>query len=316
MKQIKANFDKKIYQERTSRTVPFLGRNKAEQIEAQKILSQSVVGIAGCGGIGGAMALRLARLGIGTIKIADPGEFDWSNVNRQLGACQKNVGKNKAAVVGEMVSELAGDTNLEIYTDGITEANVEKFVEGCDIILDKVDFSIIKEKYALHRAFRKSKCCKCILACSVIGWSAHLYKFEKNSMPLEEWYGFKDDSNIDSLANSNKTEELLKKWAPRFPHFPSFDEIIQSIKETDSLPIFAGAPPLAEGFLSQRVILCLLDKEYPPYARTLPPIPYIHIYDAATLTGDIYLSDGYLKNTEDLKQSWEAYDDICTSKTC
>lgn len=316
MKVIKGSFDKNIYQERTSRTVPFLGRNKAEQIQAQEILSKSVVGIAGCGGIGGAMALRLARLGIGTIKIADPGDFDWSNVNRQLGASRNNIGRNKATVVGEMVKELSGDTNIEIYHEGITVDNVEKFVDGCDIILDKVDFSIIKEKYALHRAFRKSKRCKFILACSVIGWSAHLYKFEKNSMPLEEWYGFKDDNNIESLAKSDKTEELLKKWAPRFPHFPTFENVMQSIKETDSLPIFAGAPPLAEGFLSQRVVLCLLDKEFPPYACTLPPIPYIHIYDAATLSGDIYLSDGHLKNSEELKRKWEMYDDTCTSKTC
>lgn len=316
MKIIQGKRDSKIYQERTSRTVPFLGRDPLEQLNAQKILSNSVVGIAGCGGIGGAMALRLARLGIGTIKIADPGDFDWSNVNRQLGASRNNIGRNKATVVGEMVNELSGDTNIEIFHEGITVDNVQRFVDNCDIILDKVDFSIIKEKYALHQAFRKSERCKYILACSVIGWSAHLYKFEKNSMPLEEWYGFADSENIESLANSEKTEELLKKWAPRFPHFPTFDSVMQSIKETDSLPIFAGAPPLAEGFLSQRVVLCLLNKEFPPYAETLPPIPYIHIYDAATLSGGIYLSDGQLKNSDELNKKWENYDGERTQKTC
>lgn len=313
MKTIRAIHDSYVYKERTSRTLPFLGRDKEEQIKAQKTLANSVVGIAGCGGIGGAMALRLARLGIGTIKLADPGNFDWSNVNRQLGASRSNIGKNKAEVVSNIVNDLAGDTNLEIFSEGITVANAKNFVNECDIILDKIDFSIIKEKIALHEAFRGSEQCKYILACSVIGWNAHLYKFEKDSMPLESWYDFLDNQNIDSLATSDKTMKLLKKWAPRFPHFPTFDAILDSIKETDSLPIFAGAPPLAEGFLTQRTVLCLLDKEFPPYAQKLPPIPHIYIYDAATLSGDFYISDGKLKNIDEINQKWKIYDNKNTT---
>jgi len=46
----------------------------------------------------GAMAMRLARLGIRHLKIADPQQFDWSNVNRQMGASAQNIGRNKAEV--------------------------------------------------------------------------------------------------------------------------------------------------------------------------------------------------------------------------
>ena len=307
MKKLEAIFNQNLYEERVSRTVPFLGRTKKEQKESQEILANSVIGIAGAGGIGGAMAVRLARFGVKHIKIADPELFEWSNINRQLGANIANTGRNKAEVVGEMAYEIAEDVTIEIFDEGITEDNAEEFVSGCDIILDQVDFSIVKEKYALHRAFRKEERCKCILACSVIGWSAHLYKFEKDSMPLEEWYSFEDHSNLASLAKSERTEQLLKYWAPRFPHFPSIENIMEWIGETDALPIFAGAPPLAEGFLTQRVILCLLDKEYQPYAKTLPPIPYIYIYDAATLSGDIYLSDGSLKNSGEIEKMWQPY---------
>lgn len=289
------------YNERVSRTVPFLGDSREDQLASQKILANSVVGIAGTGGIGGAMAVRLARFGVKHIKIADPQTFDLSNINRQLGANKANVGKNKAAVVGEMAYEIAEDVTIEIYEDGITTKNAEEFVKGCDIILDQLDFSLIKEKYALHQAFRKSDKCKCILACSVIGWSAHLYKFEKNSLKLEDWYNFENDANLESLANDARTETLLKYWAPRFPHFPSFENIMEWIKEKDFLPIFAGSPPLAEGFLTQRVILCLLDKERPPYAVKLPPIPSIYIYDAATLSGGIYHSDGKLHDKNKVK---------------
>lgn len=308
MRKLDPKFNNALYKERVSRTIPFLGCTREEQKQAQEILSQSVIGVAGAGGIGGAMAVRLARFGVKHIKIADPDSFDWSNINRQLGASKANTGRNKAEVVGEMAYEIAEDVVIEIFEEGITEENAEEFVSGCDIVLDQVDFSIVREKYALHRAFRKEEKCKCILACSVIGWNAHLYKFEKDSMPLEEWYNFEDHSNLTSLAKSDRTEKLLKYWAPRFPHFPSIENIMEWIKENDSLPIFAGAPPLAEGFLTQRVILCLLDKEYQPYAKTLLPIPYIYIYDAATLSGDTYLSDGNLKNVKDIERMWQPYE--------
>jgi molybdopterin/thiamine biosynthesis adenylyltransferase len=308
MKKLTSKYNEEIYNERVSRTIPFLGRTREEQKEAQKKLSNSVVGIAGAGGIGGAMAVRLARFGVKHIKIADPGDFDISNINRQLGATKINAGKNKAKVVGEMAYEIAGDVTIEIFEEGLTEDTAEKFVSNCDIILDQVDFSLVKDKYALHQAFRKEPKCKCILACSVIGWSAHLYKFEKDSMPIEEWYSFEDHSNIISLAKDERTEKLLRYWAPRFPHFPTLENIMDWVKENDALPIFAGAPPLAEGFLTQRAILCLLDKEYPPYAQVLPPIPYIYIYDAATLSGDFYLSNGTLHNQEEVEKMWNKYD--------
>jgi molybdopterin/thiamine biosynthesis adenylyltransferase len=308
MRKLAGRVNKSFSINRLHRTVPFLGRTEREQNDAQEILSNSTIGIAGAGGIGGAMAVRLARFGVKKIKIADPQVFDATNINRQLGATKNNIGKNKASVVGEMAYDIGEDITIDIYDEGLTVDNAEEFAEGCDIILDQVDFSIVREKYALHQAFRKEKNCKCILACSVIGWSAHLYKFEKNSMPIEEWYKFEDHSNLLHLAKSERTEKLLRYWAPRFPHFPSLDYIKEWIDKEDALPIFAGAPPLAEGFLTQRVVLCLLDKEYPPYAQALPPIPQIYIYDAATLSGGFYLSDGTIHNEEEIDKAWESYD--------
>lgn len=172
-------YNESIYNKRVNRTEAFLGRDKEEQKEAQNILSKSVIGIAGTGGIGGAMALRLARFGVKHIKIADPENFDYSNINRQLGATKNNVGRNKAEVVGEIVHDLAGDVTIEVFTEGITIENAEEFVSGCDIILDQLEFYVIKEKFALHKAFRKEERTKCILACSVVGWQAIMYNLKE-----------------------------------------------------------------------------------------------------------------------------------------
>lgn len=301
------NLDDKFFKERVSRTQAFLGEAFTIQESAQNKLRQSTIGIAGAGGIGGAIALRLCRLGVGALKIADPDKFDISNINRQLGASYDDIGKNKAAVVGEMAFDLAKDTRIEIYDEGITHKNASEFVAGCDLILDQLDFSVISEKFALHDAFHKSEMAQAILACSVIGWSAHLYKFTRESMHIQEWYNLSDHSNIESLAADSRTERLLKLWAPRFPHFPTFQFVMDWIRKHDALPIFAGAPPLAEGFLAQRVTLVLSGLERPPYCAVLDPIPNMYIYDAALLDGGIYLSDGTLKNSDEIAKLWRSH---------
>ncbi len=295
--------DPEIYNQRVNRTEVFLGVDEQEQKKAQQILAESTVGIAGAGGIGGAMALRLARFGVKCIKIADPELFDWTNVNRQLGASKANIGKNKSEVVGNIVYELAEDITVEIFKDGITVENASEFVEDCDIVLDQIEFFTLKEKYALHRAFRAESKAVCILLCSVIGWNAHMYKFEKDSMTVEEWYGIPEDTVFDDV----QTDKLVKLWAPKFPPFPSYQEVRHWMKDNNAAPIFAGAPPLAEGILTQRVILSLLGKEHPPYAKWLPPIPQMYIYDAATLSGEIVTSDGEIKNLKELEIAWSVY---------
>jgi molybdopterin/thiamine biosynthesis adenylyltransferase len=299
-----AVFNEENYKKRVSRTEAFLGKNAEEQLMSQAILTNSTIGIAGSGGIGGAMALRLARFGVKKIKLADPDTFDWSNINRQFGASKANIGKNKAEVVGKFVYELAEDVTIEVYKDGITVDNAEEFVSGCDLVLDQLDFYVVKEKFALHRAFRKSEQTKCILACSVVGWNAHMYKFEKNSLPIEDWYGIDENTKL----SPELTDRLIKLWSPKLPHFPPHEEILRWIDNNKAVPIFAGAPPLAEGILTQRVILSLLDKEYAPYAKWLPPIPQMYIYDAATMTGEIVTSDGEFKNKQDLAITWNAYE--------
>lgn len=301
----KAEFDPQLYAERVNRTEVFLGRTKEEQKKSQEILANSTVGIAGTGGIGGAVALRLARFGVKRLKIADPEQFDWTNINRQLGATKNNAGKNKATVVGEIVHDLAGDVTIDVFTDGITADNAAEFVDGCDIVLDQLEFTVIKERFALHRAFRKNKNIKHILCCAVVGWAAHLYKFEHDSMTLEDWYGVDANQELDAKT----VDRMIKLIAPRFPHFPSYEEVQRWMSENNgSVPIFAGAPPLAEGILVPRTILGLLDKEYPPFAKWLPPIPQMYYYDAATLNGEIVTSDGTFKNTAELDVTWKNFD--------
>lgn len=96
-----AKENEEMYWERVNRSLGWLGDTEQEQRDRQDKLKNAVVGIAGTGGIGGQLAQRLVRMGVRNIKLADPDSFDVSNMNRQMGADLKHLGKNKAEVVAD-----------------------------------------------------------------------------------------------------------------------------------------------------------------------------------------------------------------------
>lgn len=98
-----AEYDDSFYWDRVNRNGCFLGVDAEQQKACQLKLRDSVIGIAGCGGIGGLLAMTMARLGVCHIKLADPDSFETSNINRQVGAGYQTIGKNKAITVGETV---------------------------------------------------------------------------------------------------------------------------------------------------------------------------------------------------------------------
>lgn len=134
-----ADFDEKRYWERVKRNLGWLGNTDEEAEKRQNKISEVVIGIAGCGGIGGAVAERLVRLGVRHIKVADPDYFELSNINRQFGASLDNLGRNKAEVVGESIFNISRDVNVDVYPEGINNNTADDFVEGCDYVLDKIE---------------------------------------------------------------------------------------------------------------------------------------------------------------------------------
>ncbi|MHB1676719.1 MAG: ThiF family adenylyltransferase [Sulfuriferula sp.] len=276
-------YNEDIYWKRVNRSLCWLGEGVAAQREAQLKLSNATVGVAGCGGIGGALALRLARLGVRHIKVADPDSFDWTNVNRQMGSGKTTIGKNKAEIVGNMIWETIDDVTVEIFTDGITPNNAQEFVEGCDLVLDQMDFYLIGARYALHRAFRSHPKTKCIISAWCVGWGTSLFKYLPDSMPIEDYFGVPENAEM----SVDVIEQILPKFMPVAPRFPSRTQIIEWLTVMRTVPLFAGTPPLAEAAAIQRVALILANLEREPFATVLPPSPSCYVYDGSTFEGRI-----------------------------
>ncbi|MCP4964682.1 MAG: hypothetical protein GY926_06985, partial [bacterium] len=75
---------------------PGLARNYGfwSAAEQQALLSANVA-VAGIGGDGYLLGLSLIRMGVGTLRVADPEVFELENVNRVPGAIHPNMGRPK-----------------------------------------------------------------------------------------------------------------------------------------------------------------------------------------------------------------------------
>jgi tRNA threonylcarbamoyladenosine dehydratase len=120
--------------------------------DEQQKLAGCLVAIAGCGGVGGAHAYTLARLGIGRFRLTDPDTFSLANFNRQIGATMDTIGRNKAVVTAEMIRAINPQASVEIVEGGITADNATDFVRGTHAVVDGVDFFAIEARRRLFAA--------------------------------------------------------------------------------------------------------------------------------------------------------------------
>jgi len=278
-----SEYDDKIYRERVKRNLGWLGDTEEEARQRQEKLKNSVVAVAGAGGIGGSMVERLARLGILNLKIADMDTFEYSNINRQLGAGVKNVGRNKAEVVAEYVHEMTPDVAIEVFPEGITSDSAAEFVRGCDYVLDEIEPYEFKARYALHRAFRASESVQFMITGYVFGNRTFLWKWTRDSMPIEEFIGLPEHAEM----NAENAEHLIGRLIPEVPGYPGNAMQRKWLIDEQTCPITPGAPPMSQGLLTERLMLAITGIEDQADSARLPVSPGYAMVDSRTWTAKL-----------------------------
>lgn len=105
----------------------------------QQALASARVCVCGCGGLGGYAVELLARIGVGTIVVVDGDAFDATNLNRQLYACEDNLGQPKARAAFERVAKVNSRVTVLACDQPMTSANASSLLSGCDIAIDALD---------------------------------------------------------------------------------------------------------------------------------------------------------------------------------
>lgn len=128
-----------------SRTQLLLGE------EAMKILSNSRVAVFGIGGVGGYVCEALVRSGVEHFDLIDDDKVCLTNINRQIIATRKTVGKYKAEVMRDRMLEINPNVDVRIHKCFFLPENVDEFPwDEYDYVVDAIDTVTAKIELVLQ----------------------------------------------------------------------------------------------------------------------------------------------------------------------
>lgn len=117
-----------------SRTELLFGKDAMER------LASSRVAVFGIGGVGGYVCEALVRSGVGAFDLIDDDKVCLTNLNRQLIATRKTVGKFKAEVMRERILEINPHAEVNIHKCFFLPENAAEFAfDQYDYVVDAVD---------------------------------------------------------------------------------------------------------------------------------------------------------------------------------
>lgn len=108
--------------------------------EAMDKLSKSRVAVFGIGGVGGYVCEALVRSGVGAFDLIDDDKVCLTNLNRQIIATRKTVGKYKVDVMKERILDINPEADVRVYKCFFLPENAADFPFGeYDYVVDAVD---------------------------------------------------------------------------------------------------------------------------------------------------------------------------------
>lgn len=119
--------------EQFSRTELMIGKSGIEKLNNAK------VAIFGIGGVGSFVIEALARGGIGKFILIDDDIVEESNINRQLIATHKTLGKPKVELAKERILEINPNAVVEIYQEFFMPDSREILDKTVDYVVDAID---------------------------------------------------------------------------------------------------------------------------------------------------------------------------------
>ena len=130
-----------------SRTELLIGKEGIEKLKNAK------VAIFGIGGVGSFAVEGLVRAGIGNFILVDNDKVSLTNLNRQIIATHKTIGKPKVEVAKERILDINPNANVETYQEffmpesqGILDNIIDYIVDSVDTVTAKIELVVRANK--------------------------------------------------------------------------------------------------------------------------------------------------------------------------
>lgn len=117
-----------------SRTELLLGKDAMNRLAGVR------VAVFGIGGVGGYVCEALVRSGVGAFDLIDDDKVCLTNLNRQIIATRKTVGRYKTEVMKERMLDINPDVDVRMHNCFFLPENADEFpFEDYDYVVDAVD---------------------------------------------------------------------------------------------------------------------------------------------------------------------------------
>lgn len=118
--------------------------------EALKKLNESKVAVFGVGGVGSYVVEGLVRSGVGKFVLVDDDCVCLTNINRQLHATRKTIGKAKVEVMRDRILEINPKAEVTVYqefympdtAEGLIKDDYDYIVDAIDTVTGKIDLVV------------------------------------------------------------------------------------------------------------------------------------------------------------------------------
>ncbi|MCM1114971.1 MAG: tRNA threonylcarbamoyladenosine dehydratase [Clostridium sp.] len=189
--------------------------------EAMDILAHSHVAVFGIGGVGGYTVEALARSGVGAVDLIDDDKICLTNINRQIYATRKTVGKYKVDVAEERMLEINPDVKVIKHKTFYTPETAEQFnFADYDYIVDAID--TVTGKIALVENAQKA-------GVPVISSMGAGNKLDPTAFEVADIY----ETSVCPLAKVMR-RELKKRGIPKLKVVYSKEPAITPIEDTEN----------------------------------------------------------------------------------
>ncbi len=119
--------------------------------EGLAALRRSSVVVFGIGGVGSHAAEALARTGVGRLILVDDDRISLSNINRQIHATTRTIGRPKVEVMRERILEIDPTIEVEAFQELFRAEVADRFLQsGLDYAIDAIDTIACKLELAVR----------------------------------------------------------------------------------------------------------------------------------------------------------------------
>ncbi len=110
-------------------------------LETVSLLQSLRVAVVGCGGTGSAVAVLLARAGIGRILLVDPDTVTETNLNRLHGSTRRDAeeAQPKVTVLKDHIEQMGLGTQIAVSRTALADAQVARLLRSCDVVFGCTD---------------------------------------------------------------------------------------------------------------------------------------------------------------------------------